>query len=228
MKKITVVFLCVCMLTALLCAASAEAAQNVVRATLTGNSVNIHSEPSSKSKVYTQASRSDFFLLDSTPIRDESDNSEWYKILFIIGIDYDIFQAHKLSEYDFSYPYVSAVFVEKEPLTDYDQRQLDYLKQGRPPRIKVGDDFSEYGPYTSHVLQAPVTLRKEPKNDAEKILLPAGTIILYSDEWMGWSIYHDMDDTAWGIRIGEDQKVLGWTTLEDGKKICTMPLKGDQ
>ena len=99
----------------------AAEAQDVVRVVVTGDNVSIRSEPISKGKVHTQASDGEVFLVDPVSVRDRSDNSEWYKILFSTSVmDDTIFQAHKLPAYDFSYPYISAKFVRKAPLTDYD------------------------------------------------------------------------------------------------------------
>ena len=198
---------------------SAEA-RDVIGVVVTGDNVNIRSAPSAKGKALAQASEGEAFLVDPVPIRDNSDNSEWYKILFSTSImDDKIYQAHKLSQYEFSYPYISAAFVRKEPLTDYQQRQLDYLAQGRPVRAKVGDDFSEYLEYTApYVLKAPATLRLEPKSDAEKITLPAGTVIIFNDA-TEWDYYHDMEETPWIWVIGENKTMLGFITAEDWNEL---------
>ena len=209
----------VCFLFLFLFSPFAEA-QDVIGVVVTGDNVNIRSEPSSGGKVLAQASESETFLVDPSPIRDGSDNSEWYKILFSTSMmDDTIFQAHKLSQYDFSYPYISAAFVRTEPLTDYQQWQLDYLKQGRPVRLKVGDDFSEYLEYTApYVLHTPAALRRDPKTDSEQITLPAGTVIIFNDA-TEWDFYRDMDETPWIYVIGENKTMLGWITAEDWNEL---------
>ncbi|MCL2010870.1 MAG: hypothetical protein FWG71_10075, partial [Synergistaceae bacterium] len=215
MKKRVYLVCLVCFLFLFLCSPFAEA-QDVIGGVVTGDNVNIRSAPSSRGKALAQAAEGDTFLVDPVPIRDGSDNSEWYKILFSTSImDDTIYQAHKLSQYDFSYPYISARFVRKEPLTDYQQRQLDYLAQGRPVRLKVGDDMSEYWDYTApYELKTPATLRRDPKTDSEQITLPVGTVIIFNDA-TEWDFYHDMEETPWIWVMGENKTILGWITAED-------------
>ena len=209
----------ICLLFLLLFSSFAEA-HDVIKAVVAAVNVNIRSAPSSKGKIHAQASSGEEFLVDPLPVRDGSDGSEWYKILFSTNaMNGTIFQAHKLSKYDFSHPYISAKFVRQEPLTDYEQRQLDYLEQGRPVRVKVGDDFSEYLEYVApYVLKTPATLRVDPQADADTITLPAGTVIVFNDA-TEWDPYNDMEETPWLYVIGENKKLLGWVTMEGWNKL---------
>ena len=223
MKKISILSLFVLFIFAALCSflfpnssLSFAEAKDVVRGFVTGDNVNIRSAPSTKGKVHMQAWSGACFLVDPLPIRDGSDNSEWYKILFsVIEQNGVIQQAHKLQEYGFSYPYISARFVRTEPISEYEQRQLDYWKQGRPFPAKVGYDLSEYlEPYFARfVLKLPVTLLAEPKNDAPAVELAAGTVILFNDA-TEYDFYYDMEEIPWLFVIGEDKKLLGWVTGE--------------
>jgi len=190
--------------------ASIAAAQDIIKIVVTGDSVNLRSEPSTKGKVYCQVNFNTAFLADPVPIRDRSDNSEWYKILFTFSeLDNRIIQTHKLSVYNFSYPYISARFAKKEPLNEFDENQLDYLRRGKPLNIHVGDDLSVYDlSIESETLKAPLTLRKEPKADSDSIVVPAGTIVLICIGELG--VYADMDENYWLYIMDKDQKLIGW------------------
>ena len=198
-----------CLLFLFLFSSLAEA-QDVIKIVVTGDNVNIRSAPSSKGKVYAQASNGEEFLVDPVLIQDNSDKSTWYKILFYVSeMDGSIFQAHKLPTYDFSYPYISTRFVKKEPLDEDNKNALDYFNRGRPLNIHVGDDLSSYSLDTeSYVLQVPITLRKEPKANADTIVLPVGTVVLVCPNELG--IYYDMDEECWFYLMDENQKLIGW------------------
>ena len=194
--------------------ASVASAQDVVRVVVTGNNVNVRSAPSSKGKVYGQVDSDTAFLVDPALIRDKSDKSEWYKILFSVSeMDGSIYQAHKLQTYNFSYPYISAKFVKQKPLNEDDIRELDDWKQGRPVRIHVGEDLSPYSLATeSRTLTKPLTLRKEPEVNADTVVLPAGTVILFCIDELG--VHRDMDEKTWVYIMDKSQKLVGWETSE--------------
>ncbi|MCL1941862.1 MAG: hypothetical protein FWG09_07950 [Synergistaceae bacterium] len=197
-------------------------AQNIVRAVVTGDNVNIRSEPSAKSKVLHQAGSGTVFLVDSAPIRDKSDNSEWHKILFSItmmdGNIYGFYQAHRLPIYEFSHPYISARFIKKGTPTEDERWRLDELAQGRPVEVHIGDDFSEWET-ESNVLKTPVSLYKEP-GGADTFTLPAGATVLFGVDSEGRLGYHfDKDDKYWFYVIDENKKLIGWATNEEVQKI---------
>ncbi|MCL1876104.1 MAG: SH3 domain-containing protein [Synergistaceae bacterium] len=208
---------CVMCLLFLFLFSSLAEAQDINRAVVTGDNVNIRSGPSAKSKVFHQSSSGTVFLVDSVAIRDESDNSEWYKILFSInmmdGNIFGFYQAHRESIYEFSHPYISARFVKKEAITEDERWELDALARGRPVEVHVGDDFSGWET-ESRVLKAPVVLYKEP-GGADTFTLPAGTTVLFGVDSEGRLGYHfDKDDKYWYYVIDENKKLIGWATNE--------------
>jgi hypothetical protein len=240
-KIIAFVFLCACVLL-LVPAYEAQAAGNdepyagdeatvpgIVRISVTGDKVNIRSAPGTKGKVHAQVNKGDAFLVDSVPIRDGSDNSEWYKILFYVSrielqdYGYQFLQAHKMSVYDFSCPYISAGFAKTEPLSDYDERALDHFRQGRPAFAHIGDDLSKYC-YTreTYSLGTLVILHEEPGYTAGTIELPAGTTVFMGIDPEGRNVHHtDMDDKNWFCVMDENNKLIGWASSEEIDKITT-------
>jgi len=245
MKKLTLLFLCVLMLAVLsgsltgvlpfaaparpvqCCRAEAAPSDaetlDVIRVVVTGDNVNIRSAPSSKGKVYRQADSGDAFLVDPAPIRDSGDNSEWYKILFDVGriehewYGYHFLQAQKMSVHDFSHPYISARFVRKEPLGEFDKNYLDSFKRGRPAWAHVGDDLSIYcADVESNVLKTSVDLYKEPVSGSEKFETPAGTAVFFGIDPEGRRLHHtDMDDVNWFCVMDENNKLIGWAYDEE-------------
>ena len=64
----------------------------------------------------------------------------------------------------------------------------------------------------SHTLTAPLALRKEPKENADTLTLPVGTVILVCIDERG--VYFDMDEARWIFLMLEDEKLAGWNTAE--------------
>jgi hypothetical protein len=219
-------FMCALMLPSLARAALAADVPDVVRISVTGDKVNIRSAPDTKGKVHAQVDRGEAFLVDPVPVRNKSDNTEWYKILFWVGGDMDFYhfrQVQKMSAYDFSCPYISAGFVKTEPLNEYDVRQLDHLKQGRPSFANIGDDISRYcSEKETYALRTAVVLHKEPGYTAGTIELPTGTTVFIGIDPEGRNVHHtDMDDKNWFCVMDENNKLIGWASSEEIDKITT-------
>jgi len=209
----------ICLLFLFMFSSYAEA-QDILRAVVTGDEVNIRSAPSSKGKVFGRVDKYYTFLVDAVPIQDESDGSKWYKILFDYDFNFYFLQAHRMHSYDFSYPYISARFVRIEPLEEYEQWELDYLKQGRPTDDHVGDDLSisfRREEMESYVLKVPVALYKEPRSGADRIVIPAETAVLFGIHPETGALYNhlDIDDVPWFYVMDENIKILGWATGEE-------------
>jgi len=195
--------------------------QGVIRVVVTGDNVNIRSAPSVKGKAYTQTNSGACFLVASVPVRDESDNSEWYRILFDIDAFGDIiYQTNKMPLFQYANPYISARFVKSEPLSDYDKHALEYFAKGRPPHYQVGENFSESGWFSedyawSREVKTPISLYLEPKVGAQRIEAPAGTIVLFDSDHEGRLRHHyDMDDVRWFYVADESGKLIGFVTSE--------------
>jgi hypothetical protein len=199
-------------------------AQNLIKLIVTGDNVNLRDAPNSKGKVLSQAFRDNVFIVDATPVQAK-DKSMWHKIIFSVDDYFDhLAQVHKLPIFNFSYPYISAKFVRQVPMTQYDRKELELLKQGRPPRSKIGDTFEIDG--IIHISQAPIVLYKTPKNGAEKITIPPGTKFLLPQTEA--YIHHDMEEIEWTILLGQNADLLGWITWEEFKSSLTNVLKSTE
>ena len=203
----------------LLLFASFAGAQEVIKVTVTGDAVNIRSAPSIKGEIYRQAYKGESFVVESIPIKDKSDNSEWYKILFLINETEicSFYQAHKMDRYNFSYPYINTGLVREEPFTVYDiKHELDYLKRGRPADKQIGDDISPYiADIETYALKAPVTLYKEPSRGAGKIVLAVGaTVLLGLDPEGRYCSHIDADDKPWVYVLNGKKKLIGWISTK--------------
>ena len=218
MKKIAVALLFL--------AAFCDAAEprELIKVSVTGENVNIRSAPSTKGKILEQAAYGMDFIVESDVIQDKSDRSVWYKIVFFVSeMDGSFTQAHKMSVFEFAYPYINARYVRQEPFTQEDEDELEWFMQGRPPRIVTGDDLSEEMEDADRfVLKAQVVLRKEPRMDAGTIVVPAGTVIYlhYATEMF---VHNDLDEVSWTYMVGEDNKVIGWQLMEEAKELPIDP-----
>ena len=194
-------------------------AQSVIKVVVTGDNVNIRSAPSANGKIYGQAHSGSYFLVDPVSVRDKGDNSEWYKILFDIDAFGEIIrQTDKQPAFEYTNPYISARFVEEEPLNDYDEHNLRYFAQGRPVYYQVGQDFSEYGLFSEawrREVKTLLSLYLEPKAGARTIEVPAGTVVLFDSDHEGRLSHHyDMDDVEWFYVADENKKLIGFVTRE--------------
>ncbi|MDR3353479.1 MAG: hypothetical protein LBO21_00410, partial [Synergistaceae bacterium] len=120
-------------------------------------------------------------------------------------------------EYNFSYPYINAEFVEElQSIPDYLQKQLLDLRNGRPIKAKTGQVLNkEYRKNRAiFVLKLPIDVLKEPKADARRLSVPAGTKILGEyDGVEGLTLMRhlDMEDNFWVAIVSEkESKILGW------------------
>jgi hypothetical protein len=113
--------------------------------------VKLRSAPSSKGLVITEVYGDDgsdiivYLFADANPIQDKDDNSAWYKVL-LYDSDWYPEQVYKPSFWlqksmpgKFSYLYADIKDVKKVSFSQRDREQIDWLKQGRPLRLKVGD-----------------------------------------------------------------------------------------
>jgi hypothetical protein len=200
----------------LFCMCVASSAQDMRRAKLTveAENVEMHYSPGAKSPVIkSEWMDGSFFIVEYPPAKDKEDGSEWLKILFFVSPLGDSFiQVHKLEDFKFAYPYVSAQFVETSPLWESDYEELDYLKRGRPPGIAIGEKIEGLGGYICEVL-SPIALCKEPKAGAGKITIPFGEKILVPEG--DAHIYSDVDEVSWFFLLDERQCVLGWIKSKD-------------
>jgi hypothetical protein len=209
------------------------AAMDFIRVKAVGTNINLRDKPSSKGRVLGQISGVDeeyyeqaTYIAVSPPVEDKSDNSTWYKLFFAVS-DYDgSFERLEAGDlFNHAAPYINARFVKKVPLTEFDKKQIDYFRQGRPPRYKTGDLMKvNIGPDSDRVIaiENPISLYLEPKGTAKKLTLPAGTkVIVYDGPGYGFPSYSegegvnywhmDLDDCPWWPVIGENRRIIGWT-----------------
>jgi hypothetical protein len=214
-------------------------ATKIIKVEVTGDKVNLRAAPNTSGKILNQSNISDlegatFLLVDATPILNNSDKSRWYKILFIPpfgpmysneGTRWNITQVNKLSKYDFSYAYISAKFVKEAPLDTWEKEDIAWFKQGRPPRLKIGDGLpllKKYYPnlYKLTTTKTQMRLSKQPRHNAETFVLPKGTRLVdpYGFEWIGTDSpnqllgYHvDLEEKQWIALVdGKNYQVIGW------------------
>jgi hypothetical protein len=212
------------------------AAMDFICVEVIGENVNLRDAPSAKGRVLGQVSASQQevyfirFIAEATPILDKSDNSTWYKLFFGINVvaGFERFDKSPYM-YDSKIPYINAKFVKEVPLDDYYQKQIEYFKNGRPPFLKTGD-FANVDFSAGDIIIAtprPVTLFLEPKENAQKRVLPAKTKIIIREflgddaSYMWWEgfygttyYYKDMNDVRWWPVIGENKQIIGWSKNE--------------
>jgi hypothetical protein len=198
---------------------------NIIKLSITEENVNLLSAPETKGKVLDQAYTNLMYIAEAQPIQGKDGKSKWYKLLLAINeMDGSMAQINKLPNYGLSYLYVSAEYVTQEQLTEDDERELEWLVNGRPPLYKIGDEFDNtlfsaktnseepfYAP-----LKEGLTLFSEPNNSAKGITVPKGAKILanpadYVTE--DYYVHVDMDEKEWAPVTGEDHKIIGWIKI---------------
>jgi hypothetical protein len=131
-------------------------------------------------------------------------------------------QVHKLSSFNYSYGYVDANLITPEPLSDYEREYFEWIRDGKPPKEKVGDLF-EAMRNTSGITKAPATLLKEPKIGAEEIKIPEGTKFAgeqYGTEDIFPIYYTDINEDDWALIVDPDtRKILGWIKGTEWSKV---------
>ena len=130
--------------------------QGYIKIVVTGQNVNLRDAPSTKGRVLGTVSITDSdheisakgevyslieaFIAISKPVKDNTDNSAQYQLIFQKnGYSLDFFRFDKDEVFNYSTPYVNSRFVKILPLDDNDRRQIEYFNIGRPPRYKTGD-----------------------------------------------------------------------------------------
>ncbi|MDR1916188.1 MAG: hypothetical protein LBQ58_06410 [Synergistaceae bacterium] len=207
---------------------TASTMTDFIKIEVTGENVNVRSEPSMNGKIITQADSWMYYIAESQPIRDKKDNSSWYKLIFIIDYYYDTFsRLDKSSEYNFVTPYINAKFVKKMPLSEDYKREIEYFRKGRPVRYNTGDIVPKNSIETRiSTTKKPHTLFLEPKEGAKKQTFPAGTkISVYGGpdidvpsymECSGVLYYHkDMNDKYWFPVFDANLRIIGWAERTD-------------
>ena len=194
----------------------------------------LYSEPDTK-KVLVSSEHGDTlwdsseYYADPTPVVNKSDNSRWYKIVYFWGYGDSILrQTNKLPYFNNNFVYVRADDVTASPAEDYVKAQINWLREGRPPRSKVGDDFAydEWRTLDRSIiieLTAPAALLAEPKEGARAIDAPKGLKLLgpvYETEDSFPNIYANMEEEDWALIVDVNtSKVLGWMKSEQLREI---------
>ena len=218
--KISLLFILLSVLTGRAAALGSEAniLSNIIRLTVTGDRVNLRSEPSERGKVLNKAYVYDRFLAEREPYIDETreGKSYWYKIIFLTSdFDGSLIQAQKVSWCDFSSPYINSKFVKPTPLSKEEEAELEWFRRGRPPRLNTGDRYDPE--IVEHMrkltLKEPLRVRLSPDLSAEFMTIPKGAVIIETLESEVY-LHTDMDETAWYRFIGENGKIMGWTQWE--------------
>ncbi|MDL2263971.1 right-handed parallel beta-helix repeat-containing protein [Synergistaceae bacterium OttesenSCG-928-I11] len=128
MKKLLLALI-LCMLVT-----SSASAAGLARIAVMGTGVNIRAEAGPKSSVLTQAHEPDVFIAHDLTVKNKSDGSEWYRILFKVEKSGNLTDMREAIQ-DANYPYISARFVKSSPLEEGDQAKIQKL-QGKQPNIK--------------------------------------------------------------------------------------------
>jgi uncharacterized membrane protein YccF (DUF307 family) len=205
--------------------------KGMVKVFCTDDNAVLRSKPDFNGRPY-DVNSGEYFLVDSPPVLNKKDKSKWYKIIFVSGYEDAFHRTDKLEIYGFSSLYVNAQSVREEPLEEFERQWLDWDRRGRP-HANVGEEISlpgtgssmdywdSWDPWEVRSCKIPLTLRKEPRDDAEIILLPAGTEMLF-EGGTGFSFRHhnNMDEELWEFLVGaKDHKVLGWIKFVELREI---------
>jgi hypothetical protein len=171
---------------------------------------------------------SDYYA-DPAPVINKKDNSRWYKVIYFLDYGGSILkQVNKLEYFNKNFVYVRADDVTTSPAESYIQRHIDWLRDGRPPRFKVGDVF-EYDEWRTPdksitiELTAPASLLTEPKEGSQEIEVPKGFKCLgpvFETEDSFPNIHANMEEEEWALIVEvKTGKVLGWMKSEQLGKI---------
>jgi hypothetical protein len=195
-----------------------------------GKQVSLRDTPSANGKIVTQkiSDYSTNFVVESSPIRDDSDNSFWYKIIFNFDeAGGDIHLTTKKASFNFSNPYISAESTKKVPFTQDEKLSLQWFCDGRPPIYKTGDVlWGDMDDYKIVPLKKKLTLYSEPDERAKMLHFKKGTKIKLPALGLGGCFpsipeivkgyngdffYHiDVNDVFWRSVVGEDGRIIGW------------------
>ena len=185
----------------------------------------LYSEPDSKGKVldFRLSDYSEFYA-DAKPIVNKKDKSRWYKVVYYWGYgDSMLRQVNKLAEFNNDFFYVRADDIKTSPVDNHVLRGIEWLREGRPPRFKVGDvlEFDEWSDTEKRIiiiLKASAILLVEPKDGAQEIEVPEGLRLLgpiYATEDSYPNIHANMEEENWALMVDAITcKVLGWIQLE--------------
>ena len=185
----------------------------------------LYSEPDSKGKVlsFGLSDASEFFA-DSKPIVNKKDKTKWYKVVYFWGYgDSMLRQVNKLAEFNNDFFYVRVDDVKTSPIEDYVMKGIEWLREGRPPRFKVGDvlEFDEWSTADKRIiitLKSAATLLAEPNEGAQEIEVQEGLRLLgpvYATEDAYPNVHANMEEENWALMVDAiSYKVLGWIKFE--------------
>jgi len=191
------------------------------------NDLKLYSEPDLKGKVLEFSDNNTLFV-DSTPIINKKDNSQWYKVVYCWPYaDLMLRQVNKLPDFNKNFAYVSAKDVTTKPIKDYVKKEIDWLRAGRPPRHKVGDVLNisqeDIDKCIIIELKTPATLLAEPKEGSQAIKASKGLKCLgpvWQTEDSFPVCYANMEEENWAMLVdAKTKKVLGWIKPEQLYKI---------
>jgi hypothetical protein len=202
---------------------------------------NLYDKPSKKGKVIAQGYQygimgAAYYIVEPSPLKNDQEGSTWYKILFLAGSEYDTSDFHHAIIHNVPCLYVNTKAVKKIPLLKEDQDNLEWFKQGQPPRFNVGDSFpklkklvgqDEIYRYRRAKTKIPLILHEEPKQESATFQLPANSSVVdlndtrmyepkggWSGPWLGE--YYDMNEHLWFAVIdGKSLKMIGWLDSND-------------
>jgi hypothetical protein len=181
-------------------------------------------------------------FVDPTPIPGQGENSKWYKILFYTSPwEPGFVQLNKSSNTGYAYLYVETNKVSQSQIDEFERKEIEYFKQGRPQRIAVGDSLAtvkkverdffgggwDRGGFRIATTTAPNILHRAPKNGEATFTLPKGTKIIDpipsgrygTDSYDLLGRYIDMNEDHWlAVIDGNTQKVVGWSYTSNEKR----------
>jgi hypothetical protein len=150
------------------------------------------------------------FIVEATPVKDTTDNSEWYKTIL------------SFSEYDGTiiqhFPaYINTKNTQEKIMDDSTKKDVQWVLNGRPPHYKIGDEiYKSMQGWTAVSLKMQLTVFSEPKMVAKKISLPKNTKVLVADSNRGGVVWHrDMDNVEWEPIVGVNRKIIGWVYVKN-------------
>lgn len=163
-----------CIATLFLC--SAAWGEELLKATVTGDNVNMRSAPNTKGKVLNSESSGAILFVDKKPVYDKEGKMNWYRVRYAYEAGMDGISFYDCTQY--YHPnklYISAKFVKTQPMSKNDLADVNSLKKSAAAantNKKSGEwavinlnELSDPGDYdSSNVITVVSGLNKNLKN----------------------------------------------------------------
>ena len=202
-----------------------------------GDTAIFYDQPNSRARVIGHGHTDDGVVgrtvLYVEPQLIQNEGASWYRAHFVNGMQVKYYYS------GLPYFYVKAREVSQVPLVHeeyWSERDfLAYFDQGRPPRIKIGDDWAKVkgrdtNKYRRANTKVPVRLYAQPNAQSNSFVLPVGSPVIdlvdagRHERILGYDIYlitppghyFDMQDHMWFTVVNaNNRKVIGWLDSSD-------------